>query len=167
MNRISERIIKSIYDYETRFNEYLRSGYETNEEFLNDLSCAFDVSDIEMVLNYYKNDLKGSDGTTLTPEQKSALEELITILTVELNFQSLLHYDNKFKYQLLDRMRCDCEYYLNYGERHKKVLWSCDEETQIDNMKRLYNNFSNKEKPNFLSMNKILEYEKLMVTVDM
>ena len=36
----------------------------------------------------------------------------------------ILTKDATFRYQLLDRMRCDCEYFLNYGNRCNKFLWA-------------------------------------------
>ena len=36
----------------------------------------------------------------------------------------VIHRDSVFRYQLLDRLRSDCEYYLNYGNRHPKTLWA-------------------------------------------
>ena len=47
----------------------------------------------------------------------------------------VIHKDSVFKYQLLDRLRSDCEYYLNYGNRHPKSLWAGDEKLQIEFMK--------------------------------
>ena len=46
--------------------------------------------------------------------------------------------DNKFNYMLLDRLRCDCEYYLGYGNRDANSLWAHDEQKQIDKMRELY-----------------------------
>ena len=58
----------------------------------------------------------------------------------------VIHRDSVFRYQLLDRLRSDCEYYLNYGNRHPKTLWAGDG-----------------EKPEWLTMDKILEYSKRMI----
>lgn len=35
----------------------------------------------------------------------------------------VIHRDSVFRYQLLDRLRSDCEYYLNYGNRHPKTFF--------------------------------------------
>ena len=40
----------------------------------------------------------------------------------------VIHKDSVFRYQLLDRLRSDCEYYLNYGNRHPKSLWATMDE---------------------------------------
>jgi len=71
--------------------------------------------------------------------------------------------NKKFQYQMLDRMRSDCEYYLGYGYRDAKCLWSLDEKEHIQNMKDLWNNFGDNEKPEWLTWEQILEYEKEMI----
>ena len=69
----------------------------------------------------------------------------------------------EFNYMMLDRLQSDCEYYLNYGNRNKKVLWALEEKEQIEEMKKLYNSFLEDLKPEWLTYDKILEYEKLMI----
>lgn len=64
---------------------------------------------------------------------------------------------------LLDRLRNDCEYYLNYGNRNVKHLWAENEQKHINEMKKLYNNFPEDKKPEWLTYEKILDYEKAMI----
>lgn len=41
--------------------------------------------------------------------------------------------DYKFEYMLLNRLQCDCNYYLGYGSRNAQhCLWAHDEQKQID-----------------------------------
>lgn len=40
--------------------------------------------------------------------------------------------DNKFKYQMLDRLRTDCEYFLGNGNRQEKHLWAGNINKQIE-----------------------------------
>jgi len=70
--------------------------------------------------------------------------------------------DDKFHYMLLDRLRMDCEYFLGYGGRHSKHLWAGNVKDQIAKMKELWNNFH--EKPQWISWDDILQYEKQMLT---
>ncbi len=70
---------------------------------------------------------------------------------------------DNFKYMLLSRMKQDCEYYLGYGNRSKKYLWSEDEKEHIENMKALWNSFPIGEKPEWLTMRQIKKYEKEML----
>lgn len=75
----------------------------------------------------------------------------------------LLKYDLKMRYQLLARMKEDCKYYLGLGNRNVNHIWSKDEKEQIQNMKILFNSFTAEEKPVWISMQEIEEYEKQML----
>lgn len=75
----------------------------------------------------------------------------------------LLNHDKSFRYQLLDRLRSDCEYYLGYGNRCADHLWAGSEKEQIACMKVLWESFKPDEKPNYLSFDQILDYELKMV----
>jgi hypothetical protein len=66
----------------------------------------------------------------------------------------------EFEYMMLDRLRMDCEYFLNYGRRHEKVLWAGNVKDQITEMKRLYNLLP--EKPEWLALSQIEKYAKDM-----
>lgn len=71
-------------------------------------------------------------------------------------------HEARFRYMMLDRLRQDCEYYLNYGNRNPKSLWALNEQNQIDNMKALWNTFPEEDTPEWLTWEEILEYEKRM-----
>lgn len=66
-----------------------------------------------------------------------------------------------FNYQLLSRLKQDCEYYLGFGARHKKHLWAQDEAEQIQKMKELYAALP--EKPEWITLTDIAKYEVAMV----
>lgn len=70
--------------------------------------------------------------------------------------------NDTFKYQLLSRMKQDCEYYLGYGNRSEKVLWSGTVKEHIADMKELHNSFDDRFKPEWLTMEDIEEYERKM-----
>ena len=65
----------------------------------------------------------------------------------------------KFKYQLLSRMESDCNYYLGYGNRNPFCLWSGSEDQQIVDMKALLESFDRPDKPEWLNIIDIWEYE--------
>jgi hypothetical protein len=69
--------------------------------------------------------------------------------------------DALFNYQLLGRLQQDCEYYLGHGNRAKKHLWAGDEAEQIAKMKEIYEGLP--EKPEWITLEKISEYEAAMV----
>lgn len=79
--------------------------------------------------------------------------------------QWILERDECFRYQLLDRLRADCDYYLNYGRRCTKHLWADNAREQIAAMKLLWNSFPEGEKPEWLTWEQLLEYEDKMCAV--
>lgn len=69
--------------------------------------------------------------------------------------------DEGYPYAMLDRMKSDCEYYLGYGNRSSKYLWAKDPKQHIEIMKAIYNRLD--PKPEWLTIDKINEYEKNML----
>lgn len=72
--------------------------------------------------------------------------------------------NDKFLYQLLSRLQQDCEYFLGFGNRQIKNLWAGSINEHIEYMKAIHNNFSEDKKPEWLSMDEILQYEKEMIS---
>jgi len=68
--------------------------------------------------------------------------------------------DYAFEYQLLDRCKQDCEYYLGYGNRQAKYLWGGTVKEHISKMRELY--LVLPEKPGWITVSDINRYEKLM-----
>jgi hypothetical protein len=68
----------------------------------------------------------------------------------------------RFNYMMLSRMQSDCEYFLNYGNRNKSRLWAGSVKEQIEEMKKLHNSFPEGQKPEWLTYEGILDYEKRM-----
>lgn len=78
----------------------------------------------------------------------------------------IIQRDLRFRYQLLSRLKSDCEYYLHYGNRQPKCLWANDEREQIEFMTKLYNSFKEDEKPEWLTMEEIIAYSKKIITTE-
>ena len=70
---------------------------------------------------------------------------------------------HKFIYQMLDRLRSDCGYFLGYGCRNPKNLWAGKVSGQITEMKKLWNSLPDGEKPEWLTMEQINGYECKML----
>ena len=70
--------------------------------------------------------------------------------------------EKKFQYQMLGRLISDCEYYLGYGYRDPDKLWAHDEKEQIEKIKKIWLSFSELEKPEWLTWEQIIAYEKEM-----
>lgn len=75
------------------------------------------------------------------------------------------YYDNNysFEYQLLDRLKADCDYFLGNGNRYEKHLWAGNVKDQIAKMKELYEILP--YKPEWCPMTTIEEYEASMTTI--
>jgi hypothetical protein len=78
-------------------------------------------------------------------------------------YENILQSDEKFRYQMLSRLKMDCDYYLGNGNRSRKALWAEDEQEQIELMKALWESFSEDDKPEWLTWDDILKYEKEMM----
>lgn len=70
--------------------------------------------------------------------------------------------DNKFTYMMLGRLQSDNDYFLGHGNRGERALWAGNVDGQIEEMKRLWNSLPENGKPEWLSMEDILEYERKM-----
>lgn len=73
------------------------------------------------------------------------------------------HEQDSFNYQLLARLKQDCEFYLGDGNRSKRRLWAGDEAEQIQKMKELFAGLP--EKPEWISLDDIARYEAAMIVV--
>lgn len=72
--------------------------------------------------------------------------------------------DDKFRYQMLDRLRSDCKYYLGYGNRSANALWARGNEAgQILHMVALYQSFPDNEKPEWLTADDIESFAVQML----
>ena len=71
--------------------------------------------------------------------------------------------DEMFCYQMLSRMKSDCDYYLGYGHRHAKHLWASSEEAQIECMKALWESIPKDRKPEWLTRHDLAQYESALV----
>lgn len=100
----------------------------------------------------YKEDYKHSGYV-----KNEALDNIKT--TVDKIFSSG---DEGYPYAMLDRMKSDCEYYLGYGNRSSKYLWGEEPKQHIEIMKAIYNRLD--PKPEWLTLDKINEYEKNMLS---
>lgn len=65
---------------------------------------------------------------------------------------------DKYKYMLLDRLRGDCGYYLDGGDRNSKYLWGGSVAAHLEAMRTLYNSFPEDARPEWLTMEQIDQY---------
>lgn len=69
---------------------------------------------------------------------------------------------DSYKYMLLDRLRQDCGYYLDGGNRNSKYLWGGSVPAHLDAMRRLYESFPEGSRPEWLTMAQIDDYAERM-----
>lgn len=81
-----------------------------------------------------------------------------------MTLNDILKREDKFKYQLLSRMKQDCEYFLGNGGRHVKHLWVSEGvDAHIDYMKGIWMDFHKDDiAPEWLTWEEILSYERRM-----
>jgi hypothetical protein len=65
--------------------------------------------------------------------------------------------DYEFDYQLLDRLKSDCKYFLAHGNKNEDILWAGSQEEQIETMKQIWNELP--EKPEWCTWEDILSLE--------
>lgn len=124
----------------------------------------------QISLNIFKDneDIKViRQGVIPTNEERKIInkygEENITKQIIDyIETKSKIDEEKQFRYMLLDRLKQDCNYYLGYGNRQEKYLWAGNVKEQISKMKELYNSFAEDEKPEWLSMKDIEDYENKM-----
>ena len=75
----------------------------------------------------------------------------------------VVHQDEIFRYQLLSRMKMDCEYFLGFGNMVEKYLWAGSVQLQIAYMNAIWNSFPKDGKPEWLTMRQSEKYERKMV----
>lgn len=71
--------------------------------------------------------------------------------------------DMQYRYFMLGRLKNDCDYFLGNGYGYEGHLWAKTVEGQIKEMRDRWNSFEEDEKPEWLTMEQINEYEKNML----
>ena len=69
---------------------------------------------------------------------------------------------NKHNYMMLDRLRADCDYFLGNGNGFLGHLYYKDIDKHIEEMKKIYNSFSKEEKPEWINLKDIENYQTQM-----
>ena len=69
---------------------------------------------------------------------------------------------NKYNYMMLDRLRMDCDYFLGNGNGFAGHLYYKDVDKHIEEMKKIYNSFSEEEKPEWINLKDIDNYKTQM-----
>lgn len=99
-----------------------------------------------------------SCGNDLEGEPDSPIKQ-----SLEVRFLSQpLPNEMRFNYQMLDRLRTDCEYFLGFGNGNASVLRYGNVQEHIAEMKKLHEGFPQDGKPEWLTFEQIEAYEQQM-----
>ena len=71
-------------------------------------------------------------------------------------------YEPKFRYMMLSRLKQDCDYYLDNGNRSTNHLWAGNEKSQIMNMIALWRTFNQEDSPEWLTWDELMDYARKM-----
>lgn len=130
-------------------DDWDRAVFETTEgHILKDLNCSFGRKDL-----YTASSFDGEPNTSVDNTEKYSEIKFCYIGLQETTDE------NRHKYILLSRMVADCEYSLKFGNGSTNHLWADGVPEQIAEMKKLYRSFNDADKPEWLTLEQILEYE--------
>ena len=68
----------------------------------------------------------------------------------------------KFDYMMLDRLKSDCDYFLGNGDGFLGHLYYKNIDRHIEEMEKIYESFSNEEKPEWINLEDIKNYKEKM-----
>ena len=140
-------LIKSKKQISSKPKNYKEEGKEgrTKQQILNDFDSH--IQDYQQKVDY----------------KKAVLESLKSINNATKKADGGQLNDNEHTYMLLSRMAMDNDYFLGAGNGYEKHLYSGSVKEQIKDMKELWNKLPKNEKPEWLSMQDILDYEEKML----
>lgn len=104
---------------------------------------------------------KALDGISYDALASSKPEKIAPKLKTEKKMPIFTEHE-KFNYMMLSRLKEDNDYFLGAGDKQEKHLWAGNVDAQIAEMKRVWNMIPEGKKPEWLSLDDILEYEKKM-----
>ena len=79
----------------------------------------------------------------------------------------VLNQSKEYKYQILYRLQCDCQYFLGNGNCHEKHLWANNLDNHIQAMKMIYESFDAQDKPVWINNEMIDLYKDQMWTTSL
>lgn len=125
------------------------SDSEAKAEAINTERCA------------YKNTYVNGKRTESVKLYDPYNDELFTV-GEDIEYYEPLPREKAFEYSMLARLKTDCDYFLGNGNGYEGHLWAKTVEEHIAEMKKRWNAFSEDEKPEWLTMEQIENYESEM-----
>lgn len=135
------------------YNKFI--GGSTNEEYITSMAIISE-EERNTVLEHWNQYQERNESQFERDYMNSAMQKRTEqVEDIETELKS-------FNYMMLDRLRIDCDYFLGNGNGQLKHLYYKDVDKHIEKMKKIYNSFSEEEKPEWISLNDINNYKDKM-----
>lgn len=126
----------------------------------NDRKAKFEAMNTERVA--YRNTYKDGKRIESVKLYDPYDDEYFSVGTDTVYYEPISK-DMEFMYQMLGRLRMDCEYFLGNGNGYEPHLWAGSVEKQIAEMRKRWREFKTEDKPEWLTWDDINKYEKEML----
>ena len=161
LTHILNGVIKDIQD---KFNVIATAEFDTNNTNSVVVTLKGNTMDLIDATSYLSKTIRNDNVDFRFDDtiKNNTVQCYITPKTEESKLQEN-NTDLEYRYMLLDRLKQDCEYFLGNGNGNAEhSLWAKDIDEQIAKMKELYNSFADNEKPEWITIEDINDYEKKM-----
>ena len=161
LTHILNGVIKDIQD---KFNVITTAEFDTNNTNSVVVTLKGNTLDLIDATSYLSKAIRNDDVDFRFNDtiKNNTVQCYITPKTEESKLQEN-NTNLEYNYMLLDRLKQDCEYFLGNGNGNAEhSLWAKDIDEQIAKMKELYNSFTDDQKPEWITMEDIDNYEKKM-----
>ena len=161
LTHILNGVIKDIQD---KFNVIATAEFDTNNTNNVVITLKGNTLDLIDATSYLSKVIRNDDVDFRFNDViiDNTIQCYITPKTEESKLQEN-NTNLEYNYMLLDRLKQDCEYFLGNGNGNAEhSLWAKDIDEQIAKMKELYNSFTDDQKPEWITMEDIDNYEKKM-----
>ena len=161
LTHILNGVIKDIQD---KFNVITTAEFDTNNTNSVVVTLKGNTLDLIDATSYLSKAIRNDDVDFRFDDtiKNNTVQCYITPKTEESKLQEN-NTNLEYNYMLLDRLKQDCEYFLGNGNGNAEhSLWAKDIDEQIAKMKELYNSFTDDQKPEWITMEDIDNYEKKM-----
>ena len=117
-------------------------------------------------LNDGKNGLDLYTGAYRHPEDRYICGEPNCRVTEPVECDApFVRHPREFDYMMLGRLQSDCKYFLGNGNGYEGHLYYKEVNKHCDKMKKLWESFSDDDKPKWLTLEQIEEYRNKMLKV--
>ena len=117
----------------------------------------FDLNDGRNGLDLYTGAYRHPEDGDICGEPNERVEE-----PVECD-EPFVRHVREFDYMMLSRYKSDCDYFLGYGNGYEGHLYYKEVNKHCDEMKKLYDSFSDEDKPEWLTAEQIEQYRTDML----